>query len=98
MDLNVDAPPAGKQDDASRGTDKVNLMCDRIEQIEREQDRLALRLQALAAEPSPWCVEGFCYETWEKASHTRGALTLMLLNRIDALNLERCHLLLPEAA
>lgn len=72
---------------------------DRILELEKELDRHALRLQALAAEPSPWVCEGVAFATAQRASTRRGELFEMLLQRIDALNAERLTLLgVPHAA
>lgn len=68
-------------------------MSDSITAIENELDRHAMRLQALAAEPSPWCVEGMAFSTWERASKARGELTELLLHKIDTLNHQRLALM-----
>ena len=66
---------------------------DRITELENEIEAKMLRVQRLSSEPSPVHVEGEEYETWQKASKTKGALTLMLLDDVDALNDERLRLM-----
>ncbi len=73
-------------------------LIDQITLLEHSRDAKAMRLQALAAEPSPWVVEGIRHEDSLYASYRRGQLMDELLTGIDADNAQINRLVFTVAA